>query len=127
MPKFVEVYSKATGRKQWVPEHFLRTPALGAGFELVPSVRDKQIPEGLPDDSWTRKQIDAYAAQLDLDTTALPKKQDALDAIAAHQAAAHEQAPGADAPTETPDAGDQAGVDTTQTTDGTESSDETPA
>lgn len=40
MPKkFVEVVVKATKRKQFVPEHFLGDPVLGAGIELTPSAR----------------------------------------------------------------------------------------
>lgn len=40
MPKkFVEVVVKATKRKQFVPEHFLGHPVLGAGIELPPKAR----------------------------------------------------------------------------------------
>lgn len=33
----VLVVSKATGRKTYVPRHFLKNPALSAGFEVPPS------------------------------------------------------------------------------------------
>lgn len=40
MPKkFVEVVVKATKQKQFVPEHFLGHPVLGAGIELPPKER----------------------------------------------------------------------------------------
>jgi hypothetical protein len=119
MPKFIEVYVTATGRKQWVPAHFLDHPVLGAGIKLPPSQRDKELPEGDPAESWTRAQLDSYALGLGLGTTDLATKADVLGAIAEHQAGieAHQ----------VPDAAALAADTTTQTTDGTESSDETPA
>lgn len=43
MPKkFVEVVVKATKQKQFVPEHFLGHPVLGAGIELPPSARNAE-------------------------------------------------------------------------------------
>lgn len=122
MPNFIQVVVTATGRKQWVPEHYLNHPVLGAGIQLPPSVRDKTLPEGDPTKSWTRAHLDQYAARLGIGTTDLANKTEVLDAIAEHQAGieAHQ----------VPDAAALAadGTDTTtQTTDGTESSDETPA
>lgn len=38
-PKFVTVASKATGRKQAVPAHFLDNPILAAPFRELPSAR----------------------------------------------------------------------------------------
>lgn len=35
----VLVVSKATGRKQYVPRHFLTNPALSGGFEVPPSLQ----------------------------------------------------------------------------------------
>jgi hypothetical protein len=35
----VQVVVKATGKKQWVPAHFVGHPVLGKGIELPPSVR----------------------------------------------------------------------------------------
>ena len=53
----------------------------------------KGYDDGFPDMDWSRKAIDDYAAALaepvgPLDTTGLPKKQDAIDAIKAAVAAA---------------------------------------
>lgn len=85
MPKFIEVYATATGRKQLVPEHYIGHPVLGAGISLLPSQRDQAQPEGEPDMSWNRKQLDAYAVTLGLGTTDLATKADVLTAIAAHE------------------------------------------
>lgn len=112
---FVTVYSKATGRKRRVPEHYLDQPRLMAGFALTPSERarrDAENPGGeppaitepvapMPDESWTRADIDAFAADHGITTSSASSKADALAVIETAL--------------------------TTQTSDGTESSDETPA
>lgn len=82
MPEFVEVYAKATGRKQLVPAHFLDHPVLGKGIALTPSARDAAKNSGDPDQSWTRAQLDEHAAELGIDSTDLATKADVLDLIA---------------------------------------------
>lgn len=39
MGKFVDVYSKRTGKKRSVPEHYLTNPRLMAPFEVTPKQR----------------------------------------------------------------------------------------
>lgn len=41
MGKFVPVYSKTTGLKHRVPEHWLDHPVLGKGFRKTPLQRDR--------------------------------------------------------------------------------------
>lgn len=40
--EFVEVYAKATGRKQSVPRHFLDDPVLSAGIRRTPLSEKQQ-------------------------------------------------------------------------------------
>ena len=42
MPKFVEVYAKATGRKQIVPETWLNHPVLGRDIRKTPLSESQQ-------------------------------------------------------------------------------------
>ena len=130
MSNFIEVYSKTTGRKQWVPEHYIGNPVLGADFEIVPSKRATQpTASAIPDETWKRAQLDEYATALGLDTAGLPNKAAVLAAIAERESA-HIEAPEVVTPDadldENHDDADQTDVDH-QTTDDTESSDETPA
>jgi hypothetical protein len=46
MAKFVEVYSKKTGKKQLVPEHFAKNPVLMRPFSLTP--KQRAADEGSP-------------------------------------------------------------------------------
>lgn len=39
MPKFISVYSKATGAKHRVPEHFLSVPSIARNFNKTPRQR----------------------------------------------------------------------------------------
>lgn len=81
MDGFVEVYAKSTGRKQWVPEHWLDHPTLGRDFEKTPSTRAQEAPSGEPSTDWTRKQLDQHAQTLGLNTGAMPNKADVVAAI----------------------------------------------
>ena len=42
---FVEAYSKKTGQKQVIPEHWLDDPVLGKDFELTPSAKAQAAAE----------------------------------------------------------------------------------
>lgn len=79
----VEVYSKTTGKKHIVPEHWLNHPVLDKNFAETPSsVASKAgAPEGDPSEAWTRAQLDQHAAGLGFDTTALPNKGEVIAAI----------------------------------------------
>ena len=46
MPKFVDVYSKATGEKHRVPAHFMTNPVLSKPFRKTPKQR---ATEGTPE------------------------------------------------------------------------------
>lgn len=83
MGGFVEVYSKATGKKQVVPEHWLNHPVHGKGFAKTPSAKANEPGDGEPSDAWTRKQLDQHAAGIGIDTSALPNKGEVLAAIQA--------------------------------------------
>lgn len=39
MTRFIAVYAKATGRKQYVPEHFMSVPSIAKNFSLTPRQR----------------------------------------------------------------------------------------
>lgn len=83
MDGFVEVYSKTTGTKHQVPEHWLGHPVLGKNFAETPSTRANKAdaPEGDPNETWTRAQLDTHATSLGLDTTSLANKGEVLAAI----------------------------------------------
>lgn len=122
---FVEAYAKSTGVKQLVPEHWLDHPVLGADFALTPSAqaRADEQPEGNPSTAWTRKQLDAHAATLGIDTTGLPSKAAAFDAITDAPAVADPDT----SPVGTGTSEDDASNSDAPIPDGTESSDESPA
>lgn len=116
---FVDAYSKSTGQKQRIPEHWLDHPVLGKDFTLTPSARAREdaaaaaptAQEGLtpssiadePSDAWTRERLDRHAAGLDLDTTGLPNKGEVLAAI---EAAATQISDGNPPTDQTPAAGE---------------------
>lgn len=100
MDGFVTAYSKANGKKQRVPEHYLNHPVLGANLTLTPQVpTGEAYPEGAPSADWTSAQLQAYADAHDVDLTG--SKASKADMVAA--------------------------IATALTSDGTEPSDETPA
>ena len=102
MDGFVTAYSKASGLKQRVPEHYIDHPVLGRNLTLTPQVRDGlRYPEGTPTAAWKANQLEAYAADHDVDLTGARTKDDTVAAIAA--------------------------AANPQNADGTRSSDETPA
>lgn len=109
MDRFVSAYSKATGRKQRIPAHWIGHPVFGARFELTPSARAavaEEIDE-LPSESWTRDRLDEYATAIGLDTSGLPNKGEVLAAIEAALADAANQDPvDTPSPDETPATGD---------------------
>lgn len=120
----VEVYSKTTGKKHIVPEHWLDHPVLGKNFARTPSsvATKTAAPEGDPSEAWTRAQLDQHADGLGLDTTALPNKGEVVAAIEA-RAQAMTTTAGSDPAYVEPVVGDNA----TQNPDGTEPPAQTPA
>lgn len=122
MDGFVEVYSKTTGKKHHVPEHWVNHPVLGKNFAETPSARASKAgaPEGDPSEAWTRAQLDDHAAGLGIDTSALPNKGEVFAAIEA-RAQAMTITAGSDPADVAPVIGDP------QNPDDTESPEETPA
>lgn len=45
MPSFISVYSKATGEKHRVPEHFLDVPSIAQNFNKTPRQRKRDADE----------------------------------------------------------------------------------
>lgn len=45
MPQFISVYSKATGEKHRVPEHFLTVPSIARNFNKTPRQRKREADE----------------------------------------------------------------------------------
>ena len=60
-PRFVSAYSRATGRKQSVPRHWIGHPVLGANWALTPSQRARDAAR----DAATEQQPPAYPATFD--------------------------------------------------------------
>lgn len=46
---FIDVYSKATGRKHRVPEHFMDNPVLAAPFRKTPKTRGAETTSATPE------------------------------------------------------------------------------
>lgn len=127
---FVDVYDVNTGIKQRVPAHFLDDPVLGRNIKKTPSQRalDGELGQAPTADS-TVAEIRAFAEDAEIDVTGLRKHDELLAAVQA--------VVGTDPLPEPVPAGDvavmlegdidaPAGTPPTST-DGTESSDETPA
>lgn len=78
---FVDV--EIEGEVQRVPKTWLGTDLLPAGTAKAGSGSDDEvtIPEGDPSDSWTNKQLDAYAAAHEIDLGGAGNKADKLEAI----------------------------------------------
>ena len=101
MDGFVTAYSKLTGQKQRVPEHFIGHPVLGPNLTLTPQVRDGlRYPEGTPTAAWKATQLEAYADDHDVDLTGARTKDDMVAAIAT--AANPQNADGTPSSDETP-------------------------
>lgn len=87
MDGLVSAYSKATGKKQRIPAHWIGHPVFGRKFELTPSAKAAIAAEaeveagGAPSESWKRKELDDHAAALGLDTTAMANKAEVVAAI----------------------------------------------
>lgn len=78
----VRATATATGRTQWIPEHWLEHPVLGEGFERAE--KPPPPPEGTPDDGWTIAQLRGYADQQGIDLAGVGRlKSDILTAIEA--------------------------------------------
>lgn len=45
MPKFIDVYAKATGEKHRVPEHFMTVPSIARNFTKTPRQRRREAVE----------------------------------------------------------------------------------
>lgn len=101
--KFVQAYSKATGRIHSVPEHFIGHPKLGRDLELTPrqAAVDVTGTPDLPDESWTVVQLRAYAAEQDVDLDGATRKDDVLAAIEAYLASLSDLTPTPVAPGDT--------------------------
>lgn len=87
MAQKIEVVVKATGRKQWVPEHYLDHPVLSQPFRQTPSQAAAAAAEERrlagPDESWKIAELREYAEPLGIDLTGLRKHADILDAVLA--------------------------------------------
>jgi hypothetical protein len=46
---FIDVYSKATGRKHRVPEHYMDHPVLSKPFRKTPKTRDTETTSATPE------------------------------------------------------------------------------
>lgn len=57
MDKFVDAYSKATGRKHRVPAHFLDHPVLGKGLAKTPRIQAREKAATPPADTTTSQTV----------------------------------------------------------------------
>lgn len=89
---FVEVFSRLTGLRQTVPEHYLDHPILGRNLDRVPSQRPVEQPESSgaaadtgakPITSMTVAELHQYAADHGIDLAGAKKKADLMAAIQA--------------------------------------------
>lgn len=80
---FVEVEVAATGRRQWVPPHFIDHPRLGAGLIPITADSPTQSAEDTPTASWNNDRIKAWAADHEIDLGEASTKAEMLAVIAA--------------------------------------------
>lgn len=83
MDGFVSVYSKTTGQKHRVPEHWVDHPVLGRGISRTPTQKARDNAADTPSKSWNRAQLVEHATGLGLTPAADATKDDLLAAIAA--------------------------------------------
>lgn len=146
MDGFVEVLVEATGRTELVPADWVGDPILGRGIEKTTRQRvlDGELEvadvDDVPTEKATVKQIEAYAELAGISLGGANTKAEMVAVITAALAAAPlppeaavgvpnddvQTVPDVPVPLD-PDAVQVEGSPTTQSTDGTESSDETPA
>lgn len=108
MDGFVSAYSKTTGKKQRVPEHWIGHPVLGRNLALTPSAIaavQEEVGEQ-PSESWKREDLDAHALKLGLDTTGLSNKGEVVAAIETAVVEAEEHQDSGDDPSPDQDPGD---------------------
>lgn len=81
------VVSKATGRKRYVPEHYMTHPVLSKPFRLAPSEAARQEK---PSEDWTIQRLRDWAEDPEhtVDLSGKTTKADIYDAVSAHPAAA---------------------------------------
>lgn len=78
---FVTAWSKSTGRRHEVPEHFLDNPVLSRDLTTTPP--PEQAPE-TPVDEMIVDQLRQYAADHDIDLGGATRKDDIRAAITTH-------------------------------------------
>ncbi len=88
MATFVTVYSKSTGQKQRVPEHWLGHASLGKDFSKTPRQEladrvDPRFPNGYPAEEWKGAELKAYAEAHTFDLGTAKTKAEMVAAIAA--------------------------------------------
>lgn len=57
MAKFVDAYSKATGRKHRVPAHFFDNPSLSKGLAKTPRIKAREKAAETPADTTTSQTV----------------------------------------------------------------------
>jgi len=80
---FVNVWSKATGRKHSVPRHYLDNPFLMLPFRRTEPKGGAVVDETTPSDGWTIAQLRAHAKSNHVDLTGARSKPAILDRIRA--------------------------------------------
>lgn len=86
MARFVTAYSKKTGEKQRVPEHWLGHEVLGKDFSKTPRQKaadrnGSPFPEGDPSEVWKGDELKAYAEARGFDLGAAKTKAEMVAAI----------------------------------------------
>lgn len=79
MAKFVDVFSKATGRPHRVPEHFVDHPVLGRDITTTPPA--DATPTGEPSEEWTVAQLKDHATRHGVSLGGATTKADILAAL----------------------------------------------
>jgi hypothetical protein len=80
MAKFVDAFSKATGRPHRVPAHFIGHEVLGADLTTTPPA-NAQLEAAAPNEEWTIAQLTEYAEIHSLDLGGAKKHGEILAAI----------------------------------------------
>lgn len=102
MPKFIDAYDTTTGKKHYIPEHWLglKHPQF-AKFSKTPRQRQadrdaaaagaaQSYPEGAPAEEWSVKELRAWAADHEVPVGSSATKAEILDAALSTDAAAVE-------------------------------------
>ncbi|WKN47149.1 hypothetical protein [Nocardioides sp. Arc9.136] len=103
MDGFVTAYSETTGLKQRVPAHFIGHPVLGRGLRKTPrQIAGQAYPDGDPTTDWKVAQLEAYAAEHDINLTGATTKAESVALITEALAATQNPTGTPPAATETP-------------------------